>query len=70
MKKDSGLSPPEKQEWLTRQDVADYLQLSLPTVDKLIHNKDFVGLRYFGRHVRINKTMLEQYLISTTEYRL
>ena len=60
----------EGKKWLTRQDVANYLQVSLRTADKLIHNKNFVGLVYFGRAVRISKAALDEYLKNHTEYRL
>ena len=50
------------EEYLTRKEVADYLSVSLHTVDKLIKNKDFKGTIRIGRSVRIIKSKLISYL--------
>lgn len=49
-------------ELMTRQEVADYLKVSLRTVDNLIHSKDFNGITRIGRNVRVFKSRLIQYL--------
>ncbi|MCH5211171.1 MAG: helix-turn-helix domain-containing protein [Oscillospiraceae bacterium] len=56
-------------EWLTRKDVADYLKISLRSADTLIHNKDFDGLVYFGRSVRVSKKVLDKHLDDRREFR-
>ncbi|MBE7018421.1 MAG: helix-turn-helix domain-containing protein [Ruminococcaceae bacterium] len=55
---------------LTRQEVADYLKVSLKTADEFIHNKDFDGLLYLGRSVRISKNRLLEYIQQRLEYRM
>lgn len=55
---------------LTRQEVADYLKVSLKTADEFIHNKDFDGLLYLGRNVRISKNRLLEYIQQRLEYRM
>lgn len=47
---------------MTRQEVADYLKVSLRTADTFIHRKDFDGLIRIGRNVRISKERLIKYL--------
>ena len=49
-------------ELMTRQDVADFLKVSLRTADTFIHNKDFDGLVRIGRSVRVLKSKLIKYL--------
>lgn len=51
---------------MTRQDVADFLKVSLRTADTFIHNKDFDGLVRVGRNVRVLKSKLIKYLESKT----
>ena len=51
-----------KDELMTREEAAKYLNVSLRTVDTLIHNKNFVGLIYFGKCVRISKRVLLKYI--------
>ena len=53
-------------ELLTRQDVADFLKVSLRTADTFIHNQDFDGLVRVGRSVRVLKSKLIKYLESKT----
>lgn len=55
---------------LTRQDVADLLQVSLRTVDTLIHNKEFDGLFYIGRSVRISRSKLLSYINDHLQYKI
>ena len=57
-------------ELLTRQDVADFLKVSLRTADTFIHQKDFEGLLYIGRSVRISKKYLENYVNSHLQYQM
>ena len=54
---------------MTRQEVADFLKVSLRTADDFIHNKDFDGLLYIGRSVRISKRKLLEYIEQNLEYR-
>lgn len=49
-------------ELLTRQEVADYLKVSLRTADSFIHRKDFNGLVRIGRNVRVSKLKLLKYI--------
>jgi excisionase family DNA binding protein len=49
-------------ELMTRQEVADYLKVSLRTVDTLIHKKDFDAMVHIGKNVRIFKSKLIKYL--------
>ena len=53
-------------ELMTRQDVADFLKVSLRTADTFIHQKDFEGLVRVGRNVRVLKSKLIKYLKSKT----
>ena len=61
---------PEMDELLTRQEVADYLKVSQNTADKFIHNKNFNGLVYIGRNVRILKSKLIEYIESKRQYKI
>ena len=54
-------------EYMTRQDVAKYLNISLRSVDRLIHSRDFIGVQKFGRLVRIHKPSLDKYLATRCE---
>ena len=48
---------------MTRQEVADFLKVSLRTADTFIHNKDFDGLIYLTkRSVRISRNKLLEYI--------
>ena len=49
-------------ELMTRQDVADFLKVSLRTADTFIHSKDFNGVVRIGRSVRVLKSKLVKYL--------
>lgn len=49
-------------ELMTRQEVADYLKVSLKTADAYLHSKDFHGLVHIGRSVRISKRYLLSYI--------
>ena len=55
---------------MTTKDVADFLKVSLRTAHKFIHNKDFDGLLYIGRTVRISKKKLLEYIDKNLEYRI
>lgn len=55
---------------LTRQEVAAFLKISLRSADTFIHNKNFDGLIYIGRSVRISKKKLLKYIDSKLEYRV
>lgn len=57
-------------ELMTRQDVADFLKVSLRTADTFIHNKDFTGLIYIGRNVRISKKILLEYISNNLQYKI
>lgn len=57
-------------ELLTRQDVADFLKVSLRTADTFIHQKDFEGLLYIGRSVRISKKYLVDYINQHLQYQM
>ena len=46
---------------LTRKDVAQKLDLSLPTVDKLIARADFPKIR-FGRSVKVPEELLNRWI--------
>lgn len=47
---------------MTRQEVADFLKVSLRTVDNLLKDKDFRGAVHIGRNVRIIKSKLHDYI--------
>ena len=49
-------------ELMTRQEVADYLKVSLKTADAYLHSKNFHGLVHIGRSVRISKRYLPSYI--------
>ncbi len=55
---------------MTRQEVADFLKVSLRTADSFIHDKGFDGLLYIGRAVRISKNKLLKYIENNLEYRI
>lgn len=55
---------------MTRQEVADFLKVSLRTADSFIHNKDFGGLIYIGRSVRISKNKLLEYVEQHLQYKI
>ena len=57
-------------ELLTRQDVADFLKVSLRTADTFIHKKDFTGLIYIGRSVRVSKNALLKYIENNLQYKI
>lgn len=54
---------------MTTQDVADFLKVSLRTAHSFIHNKNFDGLLYIGRSVRISKNKLMEYINKNLEFR-
>lgn len=47
---------------MTRQEVADFLKVSLRTADTFLRNKDFDGVVHIGRNVRVLKSKLIRYL--------
>lgn len=49
-------------ELMTRQEVADYLKVSLRTVDNIIKDRDFKAAIHIGRNVRIIKSRLNDYI--------
>ncbi len=53
---------------LTRQEVADLLRVSLRTADTFIHQKDFKGILYIGRNVRVSKNYLMNYISKNLQY--
>lgn len=46
---------------LTRKDVAEKMDLSLPSVDRLIARPDFPKIR-FGRSVKVPEELLDQWI--------
>ena len=54
---------------MTTQEVADFLKVSLRTAHTFIHNKNFDGLLYIGRSVRISKRKLIEYINNNLEFR-
>lgn len=54
---------------MTRKEVAKFLKVSLRTADEFIHNRNFDGLIYIGRSVRISKKKLLEYIENHLEYR-
>lgn len=57
------------EELMTVKEVADFLKVSLRTAHKFIHNKNFDGLLYIGRSVRISKNKLLEYIDRNLEFR-
>lgn len=49
-------------DYLTRHDVAEYLKISLSSVDKLINNRHFHGKIRIGRRVIISKKKLNEFI--------
>lgn len=49
-------------DYLTRYDVADYLKISLSSVDKLINSRHFHGKIRIGRRVIISKKKLNEFI--------
>lgn len=56
-------------ELMTVKDVAEFLKVSMRTAHKFIHNKNFDGLLYIGRAVRISKNKLLEYIEKNLEFR-
>lgn len=54
---------------MTRQEVADFLKVSQKTADKFIHNKNFGGLLYLGKSVRISKKEFMKYIEKNMQYK-
>lgn len=55
---------------MTVKEVADFLKISERSAHTFIHNKNFDGLFYIGRSVRISKNKLLDYIQSNLEYRV
>jgi len=55
---------------MTIKDVAQFLQISERSAHSFVHNKNFDGLFYIGRSVRISKNKLLDYIQSNLEYRV
>ena len=55
---------------MTRKEVADFLKVSLRTADSFIHDKNFDGLLYIGKSVRISRKKLLKYVEDNLEYRI
>lgn len=55
---------------MTRQEVADFLKVSLRTADSFIHNKKFAGLFYIGRSVRVSRNALLKYIEDNLQYKI
>ncbi|MGN0108242.1 MAG: helix-turn-helix domain-containing protein [Hominilimicola sp.] len=49
-------------DYLTRHDVAEYLKISLSSVDKLINSHRFHGKIRIGRRVIISKKKLNEFI--------
>ncbi|MDO5398421.1 MAG: helix-turn-helix domain-containing protein [bacterium] len=49
-------------EYMTRKEAAEYLKVSIVTVDRLINRKDFHGKVNIGSRVLIIKSVLDNYL--------
>ena len=49
-------------EYMTREEVAEYLSISVRSVDRLIRKNGFNGMQRIGRLVRIHKPTLDRYL--------
>ena len=56
-------------EMMTVKEVASFLKVSLRTAHKFIHNKNFDGLLYIGRSVRVSKNKLLEYIDDNLEFR-
>lgn len=54
---------------MTIKEVAEFLKVSIRTAHSFIHNKDFDGLLYIGRSVRVSKKKLIEYINKQLEYR-
>ena len=46
---------------LTRQQAAVALNISIPTLNKIIHNDDSFPVFHIGKRVYVNKTKLEEW---------
>ena len=57
------------EELMTRQEVAEFLKVSQKTADKFIHNKNFDGLLYLGKTVRISKKKFLKYVEKNLQYK-
>ncbi|MDO5398934.1 MAG: helix-turn-helix domain-containing protein [bacterium] len=49
-------------EYMTRKEAAEYLRVSVVTVDRLVNRKDFHGKVNIGSRVLIIKSVLDNYL--------
>lgn len=47
---------------MSRKEVAEYLGVSIRTVDNIINKKDFFGKVYIGRRVMVDKAILNEYI--------
>ena len=56
-------------EMMTRQEVADFLKVSLRTADSFIHNGKFDGLLYIGKSVRVSKNKLMKYIQNNLQFK-
>ncbi len=50
------------EEYMTRQEVADYLKIGLNSADKIIKNRHFNGRVKVGRRVLVIKSELDNYI--------
>lgn len=47
---------------LSRKETAEYLNVSIRTVDKIINSKSFLGKINIGRRVVVDKAILNEYI--------
>ena len=47
---------------MSRKEVAEYLGVSLRTVDNIINERGFCGKVYIGRRVMVDKKILNEYI--------
>ncbi len=47
---------------IIRKETTEYLKVSLRTVDKIIHKKDFLGKVCIGRRIMADKMILNEYI--------
>ena len=55
---------------MTIDDVADFLKISKRSAHTFVHNKNFDGLLYIGRNVRISKKKLLKYIEDNLIYKV
>jgi excisionase family DNA binding protein len=53
-------------EWLTREQAAEKLQISIPTLDRMIDRSEIRATRISGRLIRIHRSEIELLRPTTT----